>query len=306
LGSVPSAERSNVEAVPIDVLFVVSDEFFEYQAIYDAFCALQEIGMCDRFDSELGTPSVGDMQGYDIVIVWANGPHIDPNLLGNNLADYIDAGGKAIISAPSRIIGSGWEIGGRFRAQGYDPFMEEFGPLGPATLGNSIPHDIMEMPYAVTDLWGDFRTSAVIDPGAELVASWSDGEHLLATKPNVVGLTSFLHGEFPGIYWDGHFPELLANACIWLLGHVPPKSGIAGIVTDTNTGEPIQDAMIIVINPQTRERRTTDVNGYYEVIPLQPGNYWVICFKRGYKFGIQKATVDPGMVTPVDFPLSPR
>jgi len=307
LGSIPSAERLDIEFDPVDVLFVVSNPLSTYEAIYNAFCGLQEIGMCDHFDSELGTPSVGDMQGYDVVIVWANAPHIDPFALGDNLADYIDAGGKAIVSAPSRIMGSGWEIGGRFRTDGYDPFMEEFGPLGPANLGNFNPHPIMEMPYAITDLWGDLRTSAIIDPNAELVASWSDGEHLLAVKDKkVVGLTSFLHGELSGIYWDGQFPELLANACVWLVGGEPPPGGIAGTVTDADTGDPIAGARIIAMNPQTKARDTTDNDGYYEIPDLEPGKYWVICIARGYKLGIKKADVAAGPPTIVDFGIAPR
>lgn len=307
LGDVPLAERLDVAVEPIDVLFVVADVPDAYKAIYDKFNALPESGVCDRFNSNTGTPPVDQLKKYDVVIVWANTPHASPDALGNNLADYIDAGGNVIASAPSRIPPS-WFIGGRFRSGGYDPFISETGPLPPATLGMKNPHPIMEKPYLITNLWGDFRTKATMDPGAELVAKWSDNNPLVATKGSVVGLTAFLHGSSIGKYWNGQFPELLANACVWLVGGVPVTGTIDGKVKDAVTGKPVPEATVIAINADSKEkaRVATDANGYYKIPDLEPGAYYVLCIKKGYKAGIKKAEVVAGSVTTVDFSLSPK
>jgi hypothetical protein len=281
LDAIPPAEHLEVEVEPIDVLFVVSEDdgFVPWQAIYNEVCNLPEIGACDRFNSFLGTPDLNQLMKYCVVIVWANSPIANPDALGNVLADYIDKGGNVIASAPTRIPPS-WYIGGRFRKEGYDPFMRETGPEGPATLGAHSGHDIMTTPYVITKLWGDLRTNAVIDPGATRVADWSDKLPLAAYKGSVVGLTSFLHND----RWDGQFPQLLANACVWLCGPVVEKSCIEGKVKDAITGGPIQGAFVIAIQlPSTNKFwKLTDNNGYYK-IQCPAGWYIVIAIKKPYQ-----------------------
>jgi len=83
---------------------------------------------------------------------------------------------------------------------------------------------------------------------------------------------------------------------------------INGTVTDKDTGEPIAKAIVIAVNSETKEKfpTVTDGNGYYEIVDLQPGTYWVICIKKEYNPGIGKVVVEAGKTTARDFELVPK
>ena len=44
----------------------------------------------------VGTPTLGQLQQYDIVVPFSNSPFLDGVTLGNNLADYVDGGGIVV------------------------------------------------------------------------------------------------------------------------------------------------------------------------------------------------------------------
>jgi len=83
-------------------------------------------------------------------------------------------------------------------------------------------------------------------------------------------------------------------------------TGIEGHVTDCQTGDPIESALIIAIQRPTRFRTSTDVDGYYNISDLEPGDYWLICFIRGYKLYIGKVEVKDGETTKHDFCMIPK
>ena len=66
--------------------------------------------------------------------------------------------------------------------------------------------------------------------------------------------------------------------------------------------------MAIAINAETKEKAVdiTEVDGYYEIPDLEQGIYWVLCIKKGYKFGIRKVEVIAGEEITVDFKLRPK
>lgn len=78
---------------------------------------------------------------------------------------------------------------------------------------------------------------------------------------------------------------------------------ISGHVTDL-VGNPLR-ALVIAINAETKDKykTVTDADGYYEITDLEPGTYWVLCIKRGYRLGIRKAEVVSGEETTVNFRL---
>ena len=51
----------------------------------------------DYFDARLGTPTREQLQGYDAVYTWADFSFASNVLFGDRLADFVDAGGKAIL-----------------------------------------------------------------------------------------------------------------------------------------------------------------------------------------------------------------
>ena len=50
----------------------------------------------DLFDATFGTPTLGQLQQYEIVVPFSNSPLRDGDTLGNNLADYVDGGGIVV------------------------------------------------------------------------------------------------------------------------------------------------------------------------------------------------------------------
>src|SRR5262249_55880751 len=54
-------------------------------------------GPVDYFDARSGTPTVSQLSAYDCVHTWANSSYANSTTFGNNLAAYVDAGGRAIL-----------------------------------------------------------------------------------------------------------------------------------------------------------------------------------------------------------------
>jgi hypothetical protein len=217
---IPSAAlKGDLDGIqqPIDVLFVVADDASGYGALRDALSMLPEIGRTDTFNSMAGTPTLDQLQGYQVTIVWAAFPHQDPDALGDVLADYVDSGGAVIASTPSRVPPL-FFIGGRFLSGQYDPLFNGFGPLGPASLGTHIDHATLTTPYPINNLSGDAREGSSLRPEALGTAWWTDNNPLLAIKGAVAGDTAFLNNGS----WSGDFPQLLANLCVFLT--TPPAS----------------------------------------------------------------------------------
>ena len=77
---------------------------------------------------------------------------------------------------------------------------------------------------------------------------------------------------------------------------------INGKVTD-RAGNPIKLALVIAVLGETKIKAFTNGEGYYEILSLEPGAYWVLCIKKGYEPGIRKAEVVAGEETTVNFKL---
>jgi hypothetical protein len=88
----------------------------------------------------------------------------------------------------------------------------------------------------------------------------------------------------------------------------PPvtRGAINGTVTAIG-GETLA-ASIIAVNNDTGEKTQTvsGADGYYEMMHLEAGIYWVICIKQRYKVAIKQAEVKADETTTVDFQLMPR
>jgi hypothetical protein len=99
--------------------------------------------------------------------------------------------------------------------------------------------------------------------------------------------------------------QFASNAIVWLLGEGDLGS-IEGYVTDANTGNAIQLALVIAIQQPAKEFTLSNSNGYYRIDDLPVGDWWVIVIKKGYKAGIAKVTVNAGQTTAKDFVLQPE
>ena len=77
----------------------------------------------DLFDGQAGTPTLGQLQQYQIVVPYSNFPFLDADTLGNNLADYVDGGGVVVQYGFSHFgPGQPYGINGRWVSGNYNPY----------------------------------------------------------------------------------------------------------------------------------------------------------------------------------------
>jgi hypothetical protein len=84
---------------------------------------------------------------------------------------------------------------------------------------------------------------------------------------------------------------------------------IEGLVTDVDTAEPLERALVIAIQLPSRDQFLapfTDGEGYYDISDLAAGLYLVLAIKRGYNPGVRLAKVIAGEGTWVEFWLTPK
>jgi PKD repeat protein len=203
------------------------------------------------WDGSAGTPTVADMQGYDVVfvgndILWTSSA-IDNLVLSDRLADYIDAGGKVLAASFIWSYDAWGMAGGRFLAQDYSPFeIATTDYWDPISLGAfDAGHPIMAGITNVTENYN--HQDPAISSSGVWVASWADGENFVGVAPNSVGLNALY---FNNANFGGQAGELLHNALLYLAapeeipwlsedpisGTVPPGECTVVDVTFDSTG----------------------------------------------------------------------
>lgn len=182
----------------------------------------------DIFDACVGTPTLGQLTPYDMVVSMNEEEYDDPVAYGNVLADYVDSGGFVFQYAYDNE--DSLLVQGRFLEQGYAPFIAGENPNEPVTLGEfDASSPLMQ---GVTTLTSDWNTKPTLAPGATLVAKWSDGRNLLAYKGRVVSASAFVGDESSG--WSGDYGRLTINGLRWLGKHVLSVSNPSGGGTVTS------------------------------------------------------------------------
>lgn len=181
-------DRDDLDIAIISSALPGSNDFSEITA---ALLALG-INSVTEVDLETSLPSVDDLLAYDACLFGFNTFFTSPTApIGDMLADYIDGGGKLVMTVPVFITGfTGTPIEGRLLDDGYYPVIPGPGPVGPANLGTFNPdHPIME---GVTDADGNLLADCDLAPDAELVAEWDAGYPLVAHKESVVAVNCFI------------------------------------------------------------------------------------------------------------------
>ncbi|MFH2051548.1 MAG: choice-of-anchor D domain-containing protein [bacterium] len=218
----PAVARGLPLAQSLEILILGGGTFTELQ---NELLAYAEISVVDVFNGSSQTPTLADLEPYNVVILATGNPYSDPTTTGNVLAEYIDGGGGVVQTVAAFV--EGFEVRGRFLNEGYGAYSLGYGPIGDGLLGTYDPtHPIMA---DVDYVYGDLLATAPLVPGAELVASWNIGEPLVATQAdNVVGVNLYFASSG---YWDGDAVLLVRNACLWLTGGAfwlrpDPREGI--------------------------------------------------------------------------------
>ena len=191
------------------VLVIAADEASMFMSELEAF---EDVDQADYFDGRTGTPSLEQLSGYDLVVVWTNYILGDPTGMGNVLADYADEGGGVVMLQFS--FGTSWNMMGRI--------MDEYSPLSIAPtmyvnldLGDyDSSHPIMD---DVGNIGGYYMAGSSIINNGEWVASWSDGTPFVAYNPdvNVVAVNGYI-GD--ARQFTGDMIALVHNAMDYALG----------------------------------------------------------------------------------------
>ena len=176
--------------------------------------ALPGVTQVDLFDGQAGTPTLAQLQVYNIVVPESNNGWSNQITLGNNLADYLDGGG-IVVALNFDWFGGAQSITGRWKTGNYTPFVDPAaGNFSNGTLGTfTAGHPLMQ---GVITLNAFFRELCVVAPGATQVAAWNDASPLIAFKGRAVGISAYL-GDNPNNY-SGDFAKVIVNSATFFGG----------------------------------------------------------------------------------------
>ena len=214
------------------VLIVHADDGTPTQ-LQSEILAEPNVTAVDFFDAQAGTPTLAQLQPYQIVVAFSNFTFLDPDTLGNNLADYVDGGGIVVQYGFSHLgPGEPYGINGRWVSGNYNPYDYSKNAIFNAfSLGtHNAGHPLMT---GVTTLDSDFENVVTLAAGATEVAQDNFGVSLVAYRPvsgghTTVGVTAYVGVDATQ---SGDWGKVIVNAGNWLLGgggcgspH-PPRQG---------------------------------------------------------------------------------
>ncbi len=188
-----------------------------------------------------GTPALAELEEYDAVFLWTDCSIPDPSGLGNVLADYVDGGGRLVLGVFAT--SAGYAPSGRLISDGYLPVaLQNHSSQTPETLVADLPgHPLLD---GVTSFHGGSSsyhgTGLQLTEGSTLVAHWSDGEPLVATRGNVVVLNFFPPSStIRPDFWDASTDgvPLMVNALTRGLEMAPSFTSAASATLTAGTAE---------------------------------------------------------------------
>ena len=182
----------------------------------------------DVFDASAGTPTVAQMDPYDMVVTMDDcDAYLDPVAIGNNLADYADHGGVVVQYAYSMHSDSHYHLAGRWQSGGYSPYLG--GPADNNTVTLGTFDATSPLMAGVNSLTSACNTGATLAPGATRVARWSNAQEAIALKGQVVAVnTAMDDGSCTTPPATGDYAQLTLNAVKLLDKHVPSGTAISG------------------------------------------------------------------------------
>lgn len=227
-----------IRTEPIDVLLVASADMTHIQAMLLAY---PDIRRADYFDARRATPTLERLLAYDAVLVASQEAFADQDALGDVLADYLDAGGGLVQTAPtfSHYYDEEhpghlqpWQVGGRYHKEHDSPLSGDDAVLYRRYLSSfNEEHPIM---YGVSQA-SDALTQYVYEQDdTEVIARWGwdsyyDNE-FVALRGRVVGLNTFVAD---GYSWTGDIPLIVHNSLMWL--QEPPEQEWLSLAPITGT-----------------------------------------------------------------------
>src|SRR5689334_13482464 len=133
------AQPASASPGAYQVLFLngVDDGCLGDTAVQSGLATMPHVAKLDPFDANTGTPSVAQLESYDMVVAHSDcGGYADPAGLGNNLADYANHGGVVVEYAYSMEDFSGNQLAGRWQSEGHSPYLPANNDNNDVTLGS--------------------------------------------------------------------------------------------------------------------------------------------------------------------------
>jgi Kelch motif protein len=230
------------EVCDFHVLIVYADTDGVPSQLQSEIQAQPNVASVDLFDAGSGTPTLAQLQQYQIVVPFSNSPFLDGDALGNNLADYVDSasvnGGRVVVQYGFSSYGPGqpYGVNGRWISGNYNPYTYstnlEFNAF---TLGtHNAAHPLMA---GVTTLNSDFANIVTLAAGATEVAQNSLGESLVAYRPVGVRQRTVAVTAYVGFTaaQSGDWGKVIVNAGRWLTNCLPPSPTPTATATATAT-----------------------------------------------------------------------
>ena len=183
--------------------------------------ALSETGLLDpdQFDVSEATSSsvtLEDFTPYDVVLTYTNGTYTDPEHVGNLLKQFVDQGGRVVISTYA--LSTSWAIQGDILLPGYSPFLPSTtqsvsGELDLTSVTNPN-HPIFDGIEQNPTYWTNNNYSnPPLNDGGVLLAKDTNGNNVVATNlaGSVIAMAIYPGSSTPH---DANTYRLMANAII--------------------------------------------------------------------------------------------
>ncbi|MEX2217279.1 MAG: hypothetical protein WD749_00840 [Phycisphaerales bacterium] len=173
------------------------------------------------FNAARGTPTLQYLQQFKAVITWSNVNYFEADLLGDALADYVDAGGGVVVTpfANSSNTPYRWLLG---RWTPYEIIPSQGGSTGTSTAlgGILIPgHPVIDGVSTLSGTNMNRPTTTAVNAHGQKVALWQDGRTLAAVStehPRRVDLGLYPpSADTSAGFWTGDGARLMANALLY-------------------------------------------------------------------------------------------
>jgi hypothetical protein len=174
--------------------------------------AMPGVAKVDLFDASARTPTVAQLDPYDLVVTMSDcDAYIDPTAIGNNLADYADHGGVVVEYAYAMHINPSFALGGRWVSGGYSPY------LGGSAVNNTVTLGMFDagspLMAGVNSLTSGCNTAPTLAPGASRIAQWDNSQEAVALKGLAVAVTTAIDdGSCTSPPATGDYARLTLNA----------------------------------------------------------------------------------------------
>ena len=179
---------------------------------------LANVGTVDLLDVQYETPNAAYLLGYDVVLVATDWVPSDPYLLGDALADYVDAGGRVILAGAAFYADGPWGLKGRIADSAYMPIVPGYTEYA----GTSAALANHPINAGVNSIYSQFAINTVSVQGSGLpLGNYEYGflTGALNTEKPVVALNFYpVEGMWGGdvLLMMGNTFDFLGNSIRWM------------------------------------------------------------------------------------------